>query len=228
MLLKKHIQNQVRIHSDEWHGGRLGKFTASEIYNLVWDKAPTEGALKYVYRKVGEDVSGIAARDEISVPATNHGLLYEPEAIKLFGEKKGVEFVVTQCLVCDPESRFGCTPDAIIPIKESEDKLSYIVHTAEIKCPLDYGAYIELFRCNTPQDIRRVSKMYFYQVLDQMYNCGALTGYLVVYNPFFKFGQMKIIEFKKIDLVPEFKLLAQRKQWALEEFEKVREELLTA
>lgn len=227
MLLKKNISN-IRIHSDEWFSARLGKFTASEIHCLMGDKPFTQGAISYVYRKVGEEVSGIVAKDEIDNSSTRHGLLHEPDAIRLFGQKMGLKFVVTQCLITEPNSRFGCTPDLIIPVSYSASKKAYNVITGEVKCPISYDAYIGLFMCDTPEDVKKEDKRYFWQVIDQMHNCDCLKGYLIVYHPFFKAGQMKIIEFRKLHLIAEFKLLEERKKMAEQKFIEVRAKLMAA
>lgn len=227
MLLKNNISN-IRIHSDEWYAGRLAKFTASEIHSIMGEKFETTGAINYIYRKVGEEMTGVACKDEVDTSATRHGLLYEPEAIKKFGDLKGLEFVVTQCLITQPESRFGCTPDLIIPVSYSKAKKSYDVITGEVKCPVSYDAYIGLFLCNTPQDVKKEEKKYYWQVLDQMDNCDCLRGYLIVYHPLFKAGQMKIIEFRKVELVNDFKLLKERKQMALAKFNEIRAKLLSS
>lgn len=225
MLKKANITN-IEIHSDQWHQGRLGRFTASEIHNLMGEKGIGEGGMSYIYRKVGEELSGLPYRDEIDTAATRHGLMYESEAIKVIGEKMGWEFVVVQKLVAEPGSRFGCTPDFLVPVRESECKTMWEVHTGEIKCPSNYSNYVELCLCETPEDVKKANKAYFWQVVDQMESCDALRGYFGVYQPFFKVGKVKIIEFKKIDLVPCFKLLKERKALALQKFEEVRDKLL--
>src|SRR5258707_6629249 len=148
MLLKSHITN-IEIHSDAWFAGRLAKFTASEIHHLMGEKPFTQGALSYIYRKVGEELSGLPCRDEVDTNATRHGNLYEPEAIQKFGEREGLQFVVTQKLIHNPETRFSCTPDALIINKENIDELSYNVSTLEVKCPSSYDAYISLCLCET-------------------------------------------------------------------------------
>lgn len=224
-MLDKRAITKVHIHSEEWFKERLGKFTASEIHYLMGDKQWSEGALSYIYLKVGEDVSGLPCRDDVDTNTTRHGNLYEPEALKLFAEDKGLKFLVTQCLVSPPDSRFSSTPDGLI-IKGETDT-HYNVETVEVKCPYSYDAYIRLFLCNTPEDVKKEEKKYYWQVLDQMDNCGALRGYLVVYQPAFRAGSKKIIEFRKIDLLKEFDFLQGRKKAAEIKFNEIRDKLLS-
>lgn len=223
MLKVEHISN-VRIHTDEWRQNRLGKFTSSMIYTLMGEKPFTQGAMTYIYERVGEEVSGVPAKYEISTDATNWGLLHESDAIRKFGEFREIDFLVTQVLITAPNSRFGSTPDAILPIQKYGD--AYEVETIEVKCFPSYGHYIECALCNTPQDLKRVSKAAYFQVLDQMDNCDAMKGYICFMHPEFKVGGFKVIHFRKFDLIEDFKLLKERKQMALNKFEEIRDKLI--
>jgi hypothetical protein len=225
MLLKSSITG-IRIHTDEWHQARLAKFTSSKKHHLMGKSIETDGCLSYIYDLVGEEMTGTPANADIDTPATRHGNLYEPEAIQKFSEKMNVKFAVTQCLISPKDSRFSGTPDAIIPLQETET--SYSVRTAEIKCPPTYSAYIGLFLCNTPKDVLKENKIYYWQVIDQMNLCGALIGYLVIYHPFFRSGNLKVIEFNAMHLQEEFKLLKARNKEAEEYFIRVRDKLLAA
>ena len=225
MLLKSSI-TKILIHSDEWHQARLGKLTSSEIFNIMGDKFPTEAAMNYLYRKIGEELSGLPCKDDIDNAATKHGNLYEPEALRLFADMNKLPFLITQSLISPIDSRFSCTPDAIIIKNETQD--SYAVETVETKCPYSFDAYIKLFMCENPGDVLKVEKKYFWQVIDQMYICDALMGYLVIYQPMFKAGKIKVIPFRKLDLLPFFKTLKERKELAEAKFIEVRDKLLQA
>lgn len=226
-MLKKEWISKIEMHSDEWHQGRLGRFTSSEIHCLMGEKPFTQGALSYIYRKCGEDVSGVACRDEVDNSATRWGLLHENEGLKIFGQKIGIKFLVTQKLIREEGSRFSSTPDALIVHGESSDQTAYNVSTVEIKSPISYDAYIGLFLCDTPAQLKKENKAYYFQCLDQMDNCDALKGYFVCWQPLFKMGGMKIIEFRKIDLVEDFKLLRERKRLAVEKFNEIRDKLIS-
>jgi hypothetical protein len=225
MLLKSSITG-IKIHSDEWFTNRLGKFTSSEIYNLMSDKHPSEGAISYVYRKVGEELTGQPSKDDIDTPAIRHGNLYEPEALKLFSEKMGIEYIVTQVLISTVSSRFSGTPDGLIVTGQTNE--AYNVNTVEVKCPSSYENYIRLFKCKTPEQLLATNKQYFWQVIDQMYLCDCLKGYFVVYQPFFKAGNINVIEFRKMNLLSFFNTLKDRKEYAEKLFLKTRDELLQA
>ena len=224
MLNKLHI-SKIEMHSDDWFQARLARFTASEIYSLMGDKKPY--GLPYIYRKVGEELSGLPARDEIDVEATRHGLIHETEALKAFGDTRGVEFVAVQKFIGEPDSRFSASPDGLIVHAESEDKLSYNVSPVEVKCPSNYANHVAMSLCNSPEELKKVNKNYYWQLIMQMYVCDSLFGYFVSYQPYFKSGGLKVIEFRKALLREEFKLMKERMDYALGEFDRVREILIS-
>lgn len=223
-MLKVEQISSVRIHTDEWRQNRLGRFTSSMMYTLMGDKPFTQGALTYIYERVGEENTGKPAQSEVVTPATDWGLLHEADALRKFGEYKGVEFLVTQVLINGINKRFSCTPDAILPIQKYGD--AYEVETVEAKCYPSYGHYIECALCNTPQELKQVDKKLFTQCIDQMDNCDALRGYGILYHPDFRAGGFKVIPFRKMDLIPEFTLLKQRKALAEIRFDEIRNKLI--
>lgn len=194
--------------------------------------------MSYIRRKVGEELTGKPARDEIDTQAIRHGLQHEEAAIRKFGLAQGLEFIVVQQLITEPESRFGGTPDGLILIRESPDGTEYEVETVEVKCPPSFDAYIALFECVTPADVKKENRAYYWQVLDQMDNCGAKRGHFVIYHPDFKAGNHKSIVFNPTDPVldkegkktfpihADLKLLRERKQDAVKKFEEIRSKLM--
>lgn len=227
MLLKSRISN-IEIHSEEWHQGRLGKFTASDIHALMGKDPYQKEFLSYVYKKVGEELAGLPSRDEIDNIYTKHGLLHENEAIRKFGDKIGLRYVVVQKLITEPNSRFGCTPDFLIIHKEKRDKTAWEVSTGEVKCPLTYNAFIGLCMCQTPEDVYKESKPYFWQVVCQMYLCDALDGYFIAYHPDFRAGNLHVVKFNKVKLISYFTLLEQRLKLAEAKFIEIRDKMLNA
>jgi hypothetical protein len=233
-MLKKSKISKIKIHSDEWHESRLAKFTSSEIHNLMGGTFNT-----YVRTKVGEELTGRSAKGEIDVEATRWGSFHEADAIKKFGNKMGLEFIICQQLVTEEGSRFGSTPDGLIVSRISPDETEYEVETAEVKCPITFSNYLLLFECDTPQDLKNAEKKYYWQVLDQMDNCEALRGHFIAYHPDFKAGNMKHIVFetnqcidtpkgKKFPIYDDMKLLRQKKAEAVVSFDILRDKLMTA
>lgn len=228
MLHKDHI-SQIQIYSPEWDQARLGRFTSSRIHFLMSPKGFGDGAETYIYHKVGEELTGrtTAEDDQIEDENTLWGLENEPAAIRKFHDIKQVEFLVTQKLIFAPGKRFSSTPDAIWIHSIFANQFEYNVSTLEVKCPRKFHRFIKHFKCKTPEDIKSRSPIYYWQVLDQMDNCGSAIGYLFFFHPLFPEGcNFRLIEFRKIDLWGDFKLLKDRKQQAVDEFDALRTELL--
>jgi hypothetical protein len=237
-MLNKSKISGIKILSDEWYTARLGRFTASEIYLLMAASGFGDGAINYIRRKVGEELTGKSAKGEIDVEATRWGNFYEAEALTKFGIQRKVEFLISQQLISEPGSRFGCTPDGLIPTRISPDDTEYDVETVEVKCPITFDNYIRLFECQTPQDLKEESKQYYWQVLDQLDNCGSLVAWFVVYHPDFKAGNMKVIKIdamqqvevkgqKTFPIYADLKLLRERKVMAEEKFNEIRAKLIS-
>jgi hypothetical protein len=189
-MLDKSKISKIEILSEEWHKARLAKFTSSEIHNLIGS-----GFLKYVRMKVGEEMTGKSCKTEVNNESVWHGNLYELEALKEFKKAGGIDFEFIQFLVYDENSLFCCTPDAMIAIRESPDGSQYEVEPVEVKCPPTYDNYIALYECESPQDLKKTDSKYYWQVIDQMDNCGSLVGHFVAYHPDFKKGNMRHIRF---------------------------------
>ena len=231
MLDKNHISN-IQIYTPEWDQARLGRFTSSKINALMGLKPFTDGALAYIDQKAAEFITqrNLATDDEIIEDEnTVWGLQYEAEAINLFGLIKGLQYVVVQKMICDTSSRFSSTPDALWIIDTSVFQEGfYNVAPLEVKCPRKYPRFLPLYRCNTPGDLKKEDRKHYWQVLDQMDNCNSALGYYACYHPLFPSGKnIKIIEFRKIDLWDDFKLLQQRKKLALDKFNEVVSQFVT-
>lgn len=229
MLLLENITG-ASMDRDEWVKARVGRFTSSENYLLMAPKGLGQAGTNYVYRKVGEKTSERPCRDEILSAAIAHGNTYELDGLEKYRQFKGInEFRCIRVFVKDGE-RFGSTPDAIHCLSANSDGLSMNVSVIEVKCPYSFDAYIRLWKCTTPADVREEEFKYYVQVIDQMQVCGALTGSLVIYQPFFKEGGLRVIEFNATDklIYEDMKLLATRKKMAEEMFNKLREEIVNS
>ena len=228
-MLKKEQISQIEIYSTEWHQFRLGRLTSSKWFTQMGEKPLGDAALTYLYQKVGEELTGqTTAEDEtIEDENTAWGLQYEPFALKVLKDAKKIEFLATQNIIFDTNNRFSSTPDAIWIHGESISQLEYNVSTVEVKCPRKYHKYIPLYRCKTPAQLKSFNKQYYWQVIDQMDLCDSALGYFMCYHPLFPEGSnFNVIEFRKIDLWDDFKLVKARKKIAVEKFEEIRFEML--
>lgn len=226
MLKKSHITN-IDIYSDEWHLHRIGKLTSSKMFHLTGGQ---KGLLTYMYQKVGELITGISNDKETSEfnEDTEWGLRYEKDAVMYFGEQMGIEFLVVQKMIAEPMGCFSSTPDGIWVHRESLlNSEEYNVSTLEVKCPRTYNNFIPLFLCDTPEDVFRLKKEYYWQVVDQMDQCGAAHGYLCVYHPYFPKGNnFKVIHFRKMELWDNFKRLLLQKQVAIQKLQEIQKKMI--
>lgn len=232
-MLKKTKILSIKIETDEWRRARLAKFTSSEIHRAIGS-----GFIRYVREKVGEELTGKPTSLEVETDATRWGLLHESEAIQKLGKKLGIDFLITQQLVSDPNERFGCTPDGIIPIRESPDKTEWEVETVEVKCPPSFANYIELFECETPMDLKKAEPKYYWQCLDQIDNCQSLRHHFVIYHPDFRVGNHKVLTFspnyfhatndgkKEYPVYQDLKILKEKKKQLVQEFDRIRAKLM--
>ncbi len=229
MLKKSHISG-IEIYSDEWHKFRLGKATSSKMSAIMGSDGFGKAGETYVYQKVGELLTGQSNDKEFEFDEDlDWGKMYEHEGIVAFAKKMGIQLLVSQKLISNPEAQFSTTPDAIWVHGECKiDTSEYHVSVAECKCPRTYHNFIPKFLCKTPADLYKINKPNYWQVIDQMDQCGAAVGYFFVYHPYFPEGSnLNIIEFKKMELWEQFKLLSVRKKMFLQKFEEIHYQMLS-
>lgn len=234
------IQKDIEMHSDEWRQMRLAKFTASKFdvfYPTPEDvekKKPTvltPGMKSYLLERIGEELTGVSADKDIDTDATRHGNLYELE-----GLKQGLRVidgappfaVVTQRLIHQLGSRLSATPDALRVMRVHPDGNSYEAETVEVKCPSTFAKYGRMFLCETPQQVWAEDKQMFTQVLFQMHLTGSLVGYLVIYHPLYRIGNLRVIKFRKVELREAFRVLEERLKFAEEKFLELRSKFLSS
>lgn len=243
MLKKANISPIKMFRSDFgynelWKKERLGKFTSSRFGCLCAPEGIGKGGTSYIYDKIGEDLSGKESDPHVDTDATRWGAKYEEEAIWKFKQHKEIEnYICTQTLITAPGSRFGSTPDFLIPIRESTDGKEIEVKTGEVKCPPSFKHFIELSFCETPQHVKKIDSGYYWQTISQMVECDAQEGYFIAYHPLFRAGNLTVIEFKALQYVKEGKefffpikkdldLLKERKRITEEKFLEYRDKMI--
>lgn len=227
MLKKSHISN-IQIYTQDWDNIRKGRFTSSKISEIMGEETVTRTTgMGYIYQKAGEKITNKSMADEDEViedENTAWGRDNEPAAIRKFGLTMGIEFLVTQKIILDPASNESSTPDAIwvhgqSVLKDDE----YHVSSLEVKCPRKYNRFIPLWECTTPEELRKFSKKYYWQVIHQMRICDAAIGYFACFHPLFPpETNMRIIKFNKLDLWNDFKKMNERVEQANKIYERLR------
>lgn len=233
MLLKSRI-SKIEPYTEFWHQEKLGKLSSSEISKVMEDN---KGMLSYIYRKVGEELTGVPAKNEIQTEATVNGHVFEPIALREYAQANGIKHFVESKLIHGSHEKYCSTPDGLVITAQRTDVDGWDVWPVEAKCPLTYEAFISLYLCETPFDILKVKKDYFWQLMDQIDNCGSLQGIFVVYHPDFvvngKRGLHKAIPFrimepsgKEFPLKKQLDFLRERKKLAVDIFEEVKAKIL--
>lgn len=231
-MLKKSNISSSEPNSEEWLKDRLTYFTSSKISELCKQKGIGKTGMKYVYKCVGEELSGVVLEKELLTSSIAHGNMYEIEAIRAsiptilseLGLSEKIDFVVLGKFIRHDDGRNGSTPDLMIPIEEHEHH--YKVYTVECKCPETYEAYISLSLCQSPEHLKKENDDYYWQVIHQMYVSGAEKGYLCAYHPFIKIGGVHIIEFDRASMTDEFEFLEERIEQAKDIYNDTREYLI--
>jgi hypothetical protein len=154
---------------------RGGKITASQFWKVVSLKGKlTETAITYLYEVIAEIMTNGLSIDtnEFSSRATDWGNEYEPIARKVYAEYKGVEVKLSN--FTEHSLYAGCTPDGEI---DADNGL------LEIKCPYVSANHIKLLLCETPEDLLKTKKEYYWQCQFQLYCTGRSYVDFVSYDP---------------------------------------------
>lgn len=228
MLLKSRISN-LEMHSEEWKQERIGRlFTSSNFWRLMGKKGLGETGLSWIKKKVFESISGTSADKEIDTDSVRHGLVYEPFNLRAFAEIKGIKYLITQKLIYGEDKNEASTPDGLIVVRENSDGLSYEVATVEAKC-YQQENHLSCAMCETPVEIKEEDGPAYWQVLHHLSTVDCLKGYLSYFHPDLPLdkGGIRIIEFRKALLTADIKLMKERKELALAEFDRIKAKLLT-
>lgn len=169
--------------TSEWYLARKGKFTASEIANLLVsskkkDEVFGDTAVSYINDKVNEvmmpDNTFINFIEEyqLSTPALRWGNLFEADARDLYSKRTGA--IVIETGFFEYGDHAGGSPDGIMP---SENGI------IEIKCPFEGKTHIVFMEMEKSSDLLAVNKKYYYQIQANLLFTGAEFCDFVSYNP---------------------------------------------
>lgn len=207
----------------EWYIARKGKFTASEIYNLLTtskkkDEVFGDTALSYIKEKVAEylmdDDIFIEMQDfNFQNIATRWGEQYEPKARNLYTEVTGMPVEETGFI---PYSRHsGGSPDGICADSEG---------LIEIKCPFNSSKHIEFLMMRTADDLLAANKQYYWQCQANLLFTGRKYIDFVSYDP----RMSDLLKLKILHIEADIKgleLLSSRISLASERMEQMVSEL---
>jgi putative phage-type endonuclease len=150
--------------TDEWYANRRGKFTGSQISNLLGIKGLGATGETYAFEKAIERLYGKLDEDFTSYDM-QRGLDLEPLAFAKFKELKEPEFIdVDHCTFFEYGDNAGATPDGLT----SDNGI------LEIKCPKP-STFFKLVATN------QIDKKYFAQMQLEMMATGADKAYFFNY-----------------------------------------------
>lgn len=209
--------------TSEWFLARKGKFTASEIYNLLTtskekDEVFGDTALTYIKEKVSEylmqDGVFIEMQDlAFSNTATRWGEQYESEARRLYSEVTGIEVEETGFIAYSRHS--GGSPDGLWTDGQG---------LIEIKCPFNSSKHIDFMLMNTQEDLKSISKQYYWQCMANMLFAGRSRIDFVSYDP--RMSDLLKMKILRVEADPkELELLSTRIALAGERMEQMLSEL---
>lgn len=227
----------IDAYGEAWKKERRGKISASLASKLVGDNSDKgkfkQTAITYIEGLAGERITGTAAKADFHTDYTDYGNSMEMEAIEYFCKVKGKSILRgsengDSHKLIHLDDYVCCTPDALVLMAKNEKDIfdetgtKMKVAPLETKCPPVLHRFIKLYKCTTPLELKDTAPDYFYQVILQMVCCNSLLGYFAAYNPNFPEGKkMRIIEFKKMELVDEFKKFQKTLDYAKKEIQEI-------
>lgn len=238
MLLKSRISN-IDVHDlEKWRQARLSKFTSSNAWKLCQPEGFGKEGMKYIRTRVFESLSGVPAESEITTEHTANGLVNEGVALRTYAQKVGAKFVVSQKIIYGDGEMYSCTPDGIWIKAESTDGLSYDGEVWQVKC---YAAdhHMECLMAETAEDLRKIDRKTYFQILDEMCNVDLLIGKAIYFNPELPEdkGGLHVITIRKMfkdtvnnifPIAEDIAFLKKRKEQAVAEFHRVKEKICTS
>jgi len=170
---------------------RKGRFTASNIADIMFDKAPTIGFESLCYEKAYERLGIIKPEEKWTSDAIDWGNTHESLAILGFEIRQGVSVKnnKVESIFHPYNDNAGCTPDGLIGDTEG----------VEVKCPYNPAIFLKLAMADTPEKLKKVNKDYYWQVMSSMLFTGRDKWYFCAYHPEFdvKHGFMGILPIEK-------------------------------
>lgn len=167
-----------------WELERLGKFTASQIGDLLKEGRAKDAywgdaALTYIEGRAAEIFNQQPVSDLDGMKAIEWGNTYEPEAAGLltalypdfrYHGKSNPRFYPYE-----PVKQWaGGSPDGILLNSKT---------VVEIKCPQVSTHHIKYWRMKTPEDLKKKKPLYYAQIQFNMMCTGCRNGLFVSYDP---------------------------------------------
>lgn len=159
------MENKQR--SENWYNERLGRFTASEIINLLGVRGLGQTGETYCFEKACEIVFGIDEEENFVSADMQRGINLEPIAFRKFKELKELEFMeVKESYFFPYGENAGASPDGLV------NQTGIL----EIKCPRSK----KFFRL-VAEGEKEIDPKYYAQMQMQMLCSNSDTAYFFNY-----------------------------------------------
>lgn len=218
---------EVQQNTVEWRKQRLGKFTSSQLSDLMksgkkkdemfGDAAKTLMESVASERMLREDVKNneqlfeaYLEHTDSSNKYTDWGHACEGKARKMFEKEYNVVVQETDCIDHPEIEWLAGSPDGVILTEDGEAVEAVI----EIKCPLPKTHVKYFARIKNSDDLKKVKPEYYWQVQNNMFVTGAQYCYFISYCPWVV-CKMRVVKIERND--DDLKELALRVQKANEE-----------
>lgn len=225
--------------SQEWLQARIGRFTSSEHWRLVASctrpmtqaeldnrppksKATTiadptllaDGAMTYIEEIIGEILTGLSADGDYMNKEMEHGILYEPQARRLYEMVTG--YTVKEVGIRELNRYVAGSPDGLVDPDGG----------VEIKCPYTNAGHVKNLRLIDWQDLKEKRKEHYWQCISGMIINKRKWWDYVSFSPNFEGAlKIKIIRIHEDDVKEDLRLLAIKLKYAVIKTEEILNEL---
>jgi len=171
--------------SIEWQVEKLGKFSASKIFELMGKTKITQGGITYIIEKVTEELTQLW--NEINAPAIEWGNRLEPFAAEHYAKVFKVKLIKDAWKRINDHA--GVSPDRLI---EGEEK------GIEIKCPFNRSNHTKNLLLKSQEEFKKLRPEYYWQIQMQMKAYNFDRWDFVSYHPEFEgINKMFVLEVKR-------------------------------
>ena len=203
MLLLSKI-SAIVPYSYEWFVHRRGVMTGSNMSPICAPEGIGVGAMTYIRNKVYEKITGHTTEKNITSDDIIWGIDNEPIGLEEWRIKEGYFDLQREKHIIYSE-RYSVTPDGLAIKNEKlmflKDGSELNCETCEIKCfptPSRHMAHVE---CETPNDIFKLNKPLFWQVISQVKWCGVRYGHAIFFHPDFDVESPYRLSSVKFDVI---------------------------
>lgn len=232
LLDRNTATRHIEQGSEAWEAIRCGRFTASEIHNLMSygtrDMTPEElkarpksgpgssakktidytkfsdAAYTYIYTKVAETLTGKVQNSSYAFPLV-YGKELEAEAAEYFTKVTGLETEIVgfQCF----GDHAGGSPDRFVGEDEG----------LEIKCPYTSKEQVKYLMLSDRFDLKRLHPEHYWQVMANLLFSGKKKWHFITYDPRFILEKHKMTHLEIEPVDEDFNHIIMKLELAVEE-----------